>query len=168
MPGSPTTPGRPGARDDAPVRVAFRLRNSVGTRDMNLSRLNGWPMRSPADASPPPSRTTTARLGADVDRYSFMRRTCTVYSLPVSRRTAKDSGHYRTTLSKSANHCQIRKRTIIRHCTGFKCVLCHPRDRRSRHGSTAQAGTVPLVHIIRSRSASTSILADLSGVLKYD
>jgi hypothetical protein len=24
-----------------------------------LSRLDGWPMRSPADASPPPSRTTT-------------------------------------------------------------------------------------------------------------
>jgi hypothetical protein len=28
MPGSSTTPGRPGARDDAPVRVAFRARNS--------------------------------------------------------------------------------------------------------------------------------------------
>jgi hypothetical protein len=28
-----STPGRPGARDDAPVRVAFRARNSVGTRD---------------------------------------------------------------------------------------------------------------------------------------
>ena len=72
MPGSSTTPGRPGARDDAPVRVAFRLRNSVGARDMNLSRLNGWPMRSPADASPPPLRTTDARLRADVDRYSFI------------------------------------------------------------------------------------------------
>ena len=33
MPGSPTTPGRPGARDIAPVRVAFRQQNSVGTRD---------------------------------------------------------------------------------------------------------------------------------------
>jgi hypothetical protein len=32
MPGSSTTPGRPGARDGAPVRVAFRARNSVGTR----------------------------------------------------------------------------------------------------------------------------------------
>ena len=29
MPGSSTTPGRPGARDDASVRVAFRTRNSV-------------------------------------------------------------------------------------------------------------------------------------------
>src|SRR6266404_1286466 len=34
MPGSSTTPGRPGARDDAPVRVAFRARNSVGTRGL--------------------------------------------------------------------------------------------------------------------------------------
>ena len=32
MPGSPTTPGRPGTRDRAPVRVAFRPVNSVGTR----------------------------------------------------------------------------------------------------------------------------------------
>ena len=33
MPGSTTTPGRPDARGHAPVRVAFRQRNSVGTRD---------------------------------------------------------------------------------------------------------------------------------------
>ena len=32
MPGSPTTPGCPGARDGAPVHVAFRVANSVGTR----------------------------------------------------------------------------------------------------------------------------------------
>ena len=37
-----------------------------------VSRLDGWPMRSPADASPAPSRTRCARLGADVDRYSFI------------------------------------------------------------------------------------------------
>jgi hypothetical protein len=33
MPGSPTTPSRAGACDDASDRVAFRLLNSVGTRD---------------------------------------------------------------------------------------------------------------------------------------
>src|SRR5215467_15164684 len=33
-----------------------------------------------------------ARLVVDVDRYSFSYRACTDYSLPVSRRTAKDSG----------------------------------------------------------------------------
>ena len=56
MPGSQTTPGRPGARDIAPVRVAFHVTDRVGTRDMSLSRLNGWPMRSPVNASPTPSR----------------------------------------------------------------------------------------------------------------
>jgi hypothetical protein len=33
MPGSTTTPGRLGARDIAPSRVAFRQQNNVGTRD---------------------------------------------------------------------------------------------------------------------------------------
>jgi hypothetical protein len=33
MPGSPTTPGRTGTRDDAPVHVAFRKNDHVGTRD---------------------------------------------------------------------------------------------------------------------------------------
>src|SRR5262249_36601340 len=36
MPGSSTTPGCLGARVHAPIRVAFRLRNGVGTRDKNL------------------------------------------------------------------------------------------------------------------------------------
>lgn len=34
MPGSPTTPGRRGARNIALRRVAFRYGNSVGTRDI--------------------------------------------------------------------------------------------------------------------------------------
>jgi len=33
MPGSSTTPGRPGTRDDAPVRVAFRDLKRVGARN---------------------------------------------------------------------------------------------------------------------------------------
>jgi hypothetical protein len=55
MPGSLTTPGRSGACDGAPVCIAFHVNHRVGTRD-NLSRLNGWPMHSPTDASPTPSR----------------------------------------------------------------------------------------------------------------
>ncbi len=55
MPGSVTTRGRSGACDGAPVRIAFHERHRVGTRDM-LSRLNGWPMHSPAGASPTHSR----------------------------------------------------------------------------------------------------------------
>ena len=72
MPGSLTTPGRPGARDDAPGRVAFRKMHCVGTQNRKLSRLNGWPMRPPVNASPRPSRATAHELGADVDRYSFI------------------------------------------------------------------------------------------------
>ena len=52
MPGSTTAPGRASACVDAPVRVAFRKRNNVGTRDMDLSRLNGWPMRTPQRFTP--------------------------------------------------------------------------------------------------------------------
>src|SRR5260370_5718114 len=71
MPGSSTTPGRPGARDSAPVRVAFRARHRVRAR--RLAFAAQWlayalPYRRfvavLADAN--------ARLGADVDRYSFI------------------------------------------------------------------------------------------------
>src|ERR671930_133280 len=71
MPGSSTTPGRPGARDGAPVRVAFRTRNSVGTR--------GLAFAAPWLAYALPYRRfvavltdVNARLGADVGRYSFI------------------------------------------------------------------------------------------------
>src|SRR5512133_4366964 len=87
MPGSSTTPDRPGARDIASVRVAFRARNSVGTRGLAFAAqwlAYALPYRRfvavLADAN--------ARLGADVDRYSFIVVDCTPYSLPVSRRTS--------------------------------------------------------------------------------
>ncbi len=51
------------ARNNAPARVDFRLRNDVGTRDPKVSRLNGWPLRTPPDASPTPSRVPTYGLG---------------------------------------------------------------------------------------------------------
>ena len=72
MPGSLTTPGRPGARADAPEYVAFYHMHGVGTQNRKLSRLNGWPTRTPVNASPRPSRATAHKLGADVDRYSFI------------------------------------------------------------------------------------------------
>jgi hypothetical protein len=56
MPGSATTPDQADARDCAPARIAFRSVDSVGARDNILSRLNGWPVCSPTDASPTPSR----------------------------------------------------------------------------------------------------------------
>ena len=73
MPVSQTTPGRSGACDDVPDRVAFRLDDGVSTQvQIKFSRLNGWPMRSPADASPTPSRAPAHGSGADVVRYSFI------------------------------------------------------------------------------------------------
>ena len=64
MLGSLTTPDQPAARDSAASRVAFQVGNPVGVRDKALSRLNGQPARSPADASPCPSRDTTHGSGA--------------------------------------------------------------------------------------------------------
>ena len=37
-----------------------------------LSRLNGWPMRSPVNASPIPSRASAHDFGVDAVRYSFI------------------------------------------------------------------------------------------------
>ena len=74
MPGSLTTPDRPGARNGASGRVAFRKMHCVGIQNRKLSRLNGWPMRPPVNASPRPSRAPAHELGADVDRYSFIAR----------------------------------------------------------------------------------------------
>jgi hypothetical protein len=72
MPGSSTTPGHPGTRAYAPVCVAFHLRKSVGTRDMNLYEAQwlayGLPCRRFAAAF----TDDTARLRANVDRYSFI------------------------------------------------------------------------------------------------
>src|SRR6266481_615661 len=87
MPGSSTTPDRPGARDIASVRVAFRARNSVGTRGLAFAAqwlAYALPYRRFVGLL----TDANARLGADVDRYSFIVWTCTTYSLPVSRRTS--------------------------------------------------------------------------------
>src|SRR4029077_1287501 len=95
MPGSLTTPGRSGACDDTPVRIAFHVIHRVGTRD-TLSRLNGWPMHSPADASPTPSRAPAHGSGPMWIATPSSWWTCTTYSLPVSRRTDYRSDPTRT------------------------------------------------------------------------
>src|SRR3981189_1317264 len=88
MPGSLTTPGRPNARDDAPRRVAFHDLHGVGTQYRKLSRLNGWPMHSPVNASLRPSRATAHDSGPMWIATPSSQGTCTLYSLPVSRRLA--------------------------------------------------------------------------------
>ena len=105
MPGSLTTPGRSGTRVNALARVAFRHGYGVGARDQILSRLNGWPMQSPTDASPPPSRTTTHGSGPMWIATPSSQRTSTVYSLPVSRRTPTEN---------KAEKVQFRYRSLQR------------------------------------------------------
>jgi len=71
MPGSSTTPGRSDLAMVRPKRVAFRTRNGVGTQGLAFAAqwlAYALPYRRfvtvLADAN--------ARLGADVDRYSFI------------------------------------------------------------------------------------------------
>ena len=66
MPGSTTAPGRTGARNSAPVRIAFRQENGVGTQK-KADFAAQWlacaiPCRRFADAL----ADNCARLGADV------------------------------------------------------------------------------------------------------
>jgi hypothetical protein len=72
MPGSPTTPGRPGTRVAVPVRVAFRLRNGVGAQGMNLYEAQWLAHALPYRRFAAVLTDCDARLGADMDRYSFI------------------------------------------------------------------------------------------------
>lgn len=95
IPGSTTTPGQWGTRDVASHRAAFRLRNGVGTRNPSLRDAAPWlacelPCRRFVDTL----ADASARLGDDVVRYSFLASDFHRLLLPVSRRTAKDTGHY--------------------------------------------------------------------------
>jgi len=72
MPGSQTTPGPTGARNNAPADFAFRQVNNVGTRVDNDFAAQ-WlaytlPYRRFADVL----ADACARIGGDVDCYSFI------------------------------------------------------------------------------------------------
>src|SRR5215207_3107980 len=98
---------------------------------MRLSRLDGWPARSPADASPLASRPDTHGSGPTWIATPSSYRTLTDYSWPVSRRTTKSlGGPGCEDLSIGPLHsgqpCR-RKRHWHRsflpgHC-GFKCAV---------------------------------------------
>jgi hypothetical protein len=71
MPGSSTTPGRSDLAMVRPKRVAFRARNSVGTRGLAFAAQ--WLAYAlPYRRFVAVLTDTNARLGADVDRYSFI------------------------------------------------------------------------------------------------
>ena len=84
MPGSTTTPGHMDTRAGVPIRIAFRQQNGVGARNEGLSRLDGWPVHSPTDASLAPSRVPAHGSGPMRFATPSSWRTFTAYSLPVS------------------------------------------------------------------------------------
>src|SRR5262245_18223233 len=72
MPGSSTTPGRPGTRVAVPVRIAFPLRNGVGAQGMNLYEAQWLAYALPYRRFAAVLTDCDARLGADMDRYSLI------------------------------------------------------------------------------------------------
>src|SRR5256886_5449744 len=70
MPGSSTTPGRSDLAMVRPKRVAFRTRNGVGTRGLAFAAWLAYAL--PYRRFVAVLADANARLGADVDRYSFL------------------------------------------------------------------------------------------------
>jgi len=68
MPGSTTTPGRPGARVIAPVRIAFRDLKRVGTQDFTCFAAQWLAYALPCRRFAGILADADARLGAEVDR----------------------------------------------------------------------------------------------------
>ena len=72
MPGSQTSPGRSSACDSAPARMAFRPTDSVGTRIQVYFAAQCLAYTLPYRRFADILTNACARLGADVDRYSFI------------------------------------------------------------------------------------------------
>ena len=64
--------GSAGARANAPARLAFRHGNNVGTRDDRPVAARWLACTVPCRRFAPGLAARHARLGADVDRYSFV------------------------------------------------------------------------------------------------
>ena len=87
VPGSLTTPGRQAPALTRPLVWPSVTVTTSAPGTIALSRLNGRPARSPADASPGSSRGPTHGSGPVWLARPSLQRTSTSYSLPVSRRT---------------------------------------------------------------------------------
>lgn len=72
MPGSTTTPGSHIARDDATQDVAFHVLERFGTRDKNHIVAQWLAYTFPCRRFDCTLTDVAARLGANVDRYSFI------------------------------------------------------------------------------------------------
>src|ERR1700722_13516768 len=72
MPGSPTTPDRQSARNDALRRIAFRVVQRVCIRKNNLFVAQWLAYAPPFRRFTCSLANTSARLGADAGRYAFI------------------------------------------------------------------------------------------------
>jgi hypothetical protein len=96
MPSSSTTPGYPSACDDALEHVAFRYTDSVGTRDQFSIAAQWLACTSPCRRFADILADICARLGVDVDRYSFNVRDLhplLLAGLPVLQKPAQMQTH---------------------------------------------------------------------------
>src|SRR5271166_3817453 len=84
-------------------------------RMTSISRLNGWPMRSPTDASPTSSRTPAHGSGPMWFATPSSQWTLTTYSLPVSRRTPP--------LTHSRTRCLGTEFRISEICKGLPIAI---------------------------------------------
>ena len=87
MPGSSTTPGPPGARAYAPVCIAFRLRNGVSTRNMNLCGAQWLAYVLLCRRFAAAFAGDRARLGVDVDRSGRTEARSGLRMMPTSPRS---------------------------------------------------------------------------------
>jgi hypothetical protein len=114
MPGSSTTPGRSDLAMVRPKRVAFRARNGVSTRGLAFAAqwlAYALPYRRfvavLADAN--------ARLGADVDRYSFI--VVDLHHLLLAGLPA----HFESYMpSHAVGLSQVRSPAIVMHVAGLE------------------------------------------------
>jgi hypothetical protein len=72
MPGSLTTPGRTGARNNASVHIAFRETDNVGTRYFQTFAAQWLAYALPCRRFADTLADANARLGADAVSYSFI------------------------------------------------------------------------------------------------
>jgi hypothetical protein len=140
MPGSPTTPGRPGACSNAPFRIAFRQENGVGTRKEATFAAQWlactYPCRRFADAL----AGNCARRGADADRYSFIARDLhplLLAGLPALRNSFPQglgSGHFLVPIAEGRGELLWPER---------RCVFPHPWVRTCARPDPRIAGAAP-------------------------